>query len=389
MHLNEGELRAILDDPAYAGEAQTQALAHLESCPICQEQAAALRARAGLVEERLALLDPGMSIPSPETARARFAGRLAAEDKEKPNMFGRIFARPYRPAWAALGVIALLAFALAFQPVRALGQSFLNLFRVQRVQVLTFNPGGLPQQLGSSPALEGVFAEDIHVEEKGDPQPAASAAEAAQMAGFPVRLPANREPSFLTVQPGVEATFDVNLERIQAILNEIGRSDVQIPASVDGARVSVDVQPAVLAAFGDCEALRSAPQDADDEPAHRRLAGCTTLMQVPSPAVSAPGELDLPAIGQAFLQVLGMEADEAEKFAANIDWASTLILPIPRYGSEYTEVSVDGVTGNLIYRRLEDGASQYMLIWLKDGMVYTVVGSGEGADGLKLANTLQ
>ncbi len=388
MHLNEGELRAVYD-----GELQPEAQAHLETCPACREQAAALRARAERVGERLSVLDPGPSLkaPSPETARARLSGRLSAQNKENTNMIGKIFARPYRPAWAVLAVIALLAFSLAFQPVRALGQSFLNLFRVQRVQVVTFNPGGLPEQLGASPALEAVFSENISIEEQGDAQPAASAEEAGQMAGFSPRLPAGREPAFLAVQPGVKAAFDVDLARIETILAEIGRSDIHLPASVDGARVTLDVQPAVVAAYGQCEG--ESPEDREDEDVdesvYRRLARCTTLMQMPSPQVSAPGELDIAPIGQAFLQVLGMEDSEAQSFAANIDWASTLVLPIPRYGSEYSEVRVDGVAGNLILRRLENGATQYMLIWLKDGMVYTVVGAGDGADGLKLAETLQ
>ena len=50
-------------------------------------------------------------------------------------MFGNIFTRRYARVWTALAVIAVLALALSFPQVRAAANSFLGLFRVEKVTV--------------------------------------------------------------------------------------------------------------------------------------------------------------------------------------------------------------------------------------------------------------
>ncbi len=102
-----------------------------------------------------------------------------------------------------------------------------------------------------------------------------------------------------------------------------------------------------------------------------------------------PPGLDIVRIGEAFLQVLGMSSEEAAQFSRNLDWTTTLIIPIPRYGASYEEVSVDGVTGTLIRQSLEDHAPQYLLIWIKDGIVYALTGPGTGSNAQNIVRTLQ
>ena len=83
-----------------------------------------------------------------------------------------------------------------------------------------------------------------------------------------------------------------------------------------------------------------------------RLPDCTTLTQMPSPSISAPPGLDIPKISGAFLQVLGMSPEEAAQIAQTVDWTTTLVIPIPRYGTSYQEVVVDGLEGTLISQNL-------------------------------------
>jgi hypothetical protein len=393
MHLKEGELRAFHDHELH-GPALERVQAHLAACPACRERGSALLARAQGVSERLSTLNPRpheVELPA-GAARARLTRRMYTDEKEKTTMPGKIFSRPYRPAWAVLGVVALLAVSMAFQPVRALAQSFLGLFRVQQVQVVPVNPGNLPEQLGSSSQLEAMFAEDMTVEGGGELQSAASAGEAGQLAGIAVRLPEGQDPVKLGVRPGGRATFTVALDRARAILDEIGRSDITLPAELDGATVTVEMPAGVLAQYGNCEYdLETLRRHANDPhgPKDTRLPECTSLMQMPSPTINAPEGLDIAAIGQAFLQVLGMNAEEAQSFAGNIDWATTLVLPIPRYGTEYSEVSVDGVTGTLILHDRARHSEQYMLIWVKDEIVYALTGPGDASTALSLAGTLK
>ena len=83
-------------------------------------------------------------------------------------------------------------------------------------------------------------------------------------------------------------------------------------------------------------------------------------------------------------------AEEAEKFSETVDWTTTLILPIPRYNVQYQYVDVDGVTGTLIQERLSRPDPKYMLIWVKDNIVYVLTGRGDGeVRGIPIADSLK
>ncbi len=85
---------------------------------------------------------------------------------------------------------------------------------------------------------------------------------------------------------------------------------------------------------------------------------------------------------------MGMTAEEAAQFSQNVDWTTTLVIPIPRYATTYREMPVDGVTGTLIVEELEDHGSQYLLIWVKDGILYSLTGPGDGSSAARTADTL-
>jgi hypothetical protein len=394
MHLNEGQLKAYLDHELAPPE-QEQARAHLASCSQCQQQVVGLEDQATGVSAHLFSIKPHPTMMSnPVAARSRLQARFT--QKEKQIMQQKIFAPRYRPAWIALGLVLILAIALAFPPVRAIANSFLGLFRVQQFAVVQVNPGNLPEQLGSSSQLENMFTNNVHMEEKGEPQDVASQEEASQMAGIPVRLPLgmNDHPR-IRVMPGAEITFDIDLQLARALLNEIGRSDIQIPDNLDGASVQVSLSSAVTAMYGECEfdpeqAHEQAYQEGydPDNPRLPRLPNCTTFAQMPSPTISAPPGLDVQGIGEAFLQIMGMSAEDAARFAQSVDWSTTLVIPIPRNGTTYQEVPVDGVIGTMIVQQLEDHGEQYLLIWVNDGILYSLTGPGNGSSALRIVNSL-
>jgi hypothetical protein len=308
-------------------------------------------------------------------------------------MYQRFFSRATRPAWAILALVLILSISMAFPGVRAAANSFLGLFRVQKVAVVQINPNDLPNQLGSSAQFESLFAENVQIEERGEAQEVTSAAEASLLSGFSVRLPqALQDPDKLTVQPGGTATFTVQLALVQAVLEEIGRADIQVPPEVDGARVVMDIPSGVTAMYGECsfdmETVRRNSSDPDN-PRPPRLPQCTTLVQMPSPTVDAPPGLDLNQLGEAYLQLLGMSQEEAQRFSNNVDWATTFVIPIPRNGTSYQDVSVDGVSGTFIQQDLEGLSAQYLLIWVKDGLLYALTGPGQVETALEIAASLK
>lgn len=169
-------------------------------------------------------------------------------------------------------------------------------------------------------------------------------------------------------------------DRIQAVLDQAGRSDVQIPASVDGSTVAVHAPKLVRLLYGNCSAT-STPGTSG--------AGCIDFSQVPSPTVSIPPSLNIAALAEAGLQIAGMNAAEAHAFCQTVDWSSTLVIPIPQNGSSYRTVPVDGVNGTLIEATPHDSfIGMYALIWVKNGTVYSLSGKGQPDKALSLAGSL-
>ena len=74
-----------------------------------------------------------------------------------------------------------------------------------------------------------------------------------------------------------------------------------------------------------------------------------------------------------------MSPSEAHTFVQNVDWTSTLVIPVPHEGGSLQKESVDGVEGTLISApprgRRPEG---YTLIWTKNGVIYSLAGFGDG-----------
>lgn len=390
MHLSEQEIRFYLlgdeSDPEVLRIAN-----HLVACPACQEKAEKITPSGEQALEHMSVLDPrsGEAAQTAPLAFAQFKQKYLS--KERTNMFERIFNRKYRYAWVAFGVVAFIAVAMLFPQVRAIGSSFLGLFRVEQFTIVQVDPENIEQQLGSSSNFEYLLAEDVQVEEFGEMQEVDSREEAASLAGFDIRLPrvAVGETQ-LIVQPGAKVSLLVDMKKVQALLDELGISDLSLPSNLDGAEVSMELPVAVGASFGSCEVSPEMVREAGADPdgSFPDLSQCVTLTQFPSPEISAPPDLDIASIGQAFLQVLGMTPEEALQFSQSVDWSTTLVVPIPRYGTEYQDVMVDGVKGTLIMQSAESEFPRYMLVWIRDGIVYALTGPGDAQSAVDLANSI-
>jgi hypothetical protein len=391
MHLSTGEIRAYLDNEL-SNTDKERIKSHLANCEGCRGDAEVVSNRMMHISEKFSASAPqGMDL-APQGSQALSLFEKRSKAKEKLTMYDRLFNRKYRYAWVAVGVIAILAVAMLFPQVRAIGSSFLGLFRVEQFTILQVDPDEIENRLGSSSNFEYLLAEDVVVEEYGEAVEAAGAAEASDLAGFSVRLPTVVEGNEqLKVQPGAKVSMVVDLPKVQAILDEVGGSELQLPALLDGAEVSMELPVAVVAAFGDCEVSPDMMREArvDPDGPLPDLNKCITLTQFPSPEISAPPGLDIASIGEVFLQLLGMTPEEAAQFSQNVDWTTTLVIPIPRYGTEYQDVLVDGVEGTLIMQSERSDFPHYLLVWIKDGIVYGLTGPGLADSALEIANSLE
>ncbi|MEP7356532.1 MAG: zf-HC2 domain-containing protein [Anaerolineales bacterium] len=388
MHVSYTDLRAYADQELDATRAAL-AREHLAGCPDCRVRLQAVTQQAQRVSARLAALAP-QPVEAPRPASIVMARVKQQSRKDMPTMFKSLFSK--RPLWAGLAVVLVLALSFSFAPVRAWAGQFLGLFRVEQIQVLpidTTQLGLLTNDTTLVKQISQLFADSVKVtHEPGQPVVAASAAEASQLAGFPVRLlgAASGDP-VITVQDGPSFEVVISRQRTQAFLNEAGRSDLVLPASVDGAKISVVIPTEATAAYGNC------PKDGPDEASGRAdfelLRTCVLLAQVPSPTVNTPPDLDVPALAELGLQFTGMTAEEAHAYSQNVDWTTTLVIPMPRNASSSTQVAVDGVTGTLLARAADDGVPQrYMLVWVKNGIINALSGFGTTTDALALANSI-
>jgi hypothetical protein len=388
IHLNDPEIRALIDSQLGAEETG-RARTHLESCPACHQRFTEIKNRMTWVESVVTGSGQGgSSVPvSAEAAYRRFSIQSREFGKEGKTMSNSPLIKRLRPAFIGLAALVAILGLFAFPQVRAAAVDFLGLFRVQQVAVVEVDPRNLPDQLGSSNIFEELIANNVVVEDLGEAQELKDPAEAVSQAGFAVRLP-ERAPAegIYRLQAGSRVTFNVDLSQVKDLMSEIGYGSVEIPEEIDGVEVTLSVQPSLATAFGSCR--MDELFDEQGEPIDARLQGCIMLVQTPSPTISAPEGLNLPEIGKAFLQVMGLSAEEAEEFSRTVDWATTLVIPIPRYGSSYRTVQVDGVDGTLIQQDIENHLPNYMLIWVKDGILYTISGQGNWQDGVSLGNSL-
>ncbi|MGB8982452.1 MAG: DUF4367 domain-containing protein [Anaerolineales bacterium] len=387
-HLSEGQLRAALD-----GELAGEALRHLQSCDSCQMQQKTIRSQAQRIADQLAFLASlrnDSPLPAP-TAWSRFQKTLT--QKETP-MFKKLFASTL----VRYGVPALLVLTLifAFPGARALASQLLDLFRVQQVAVVPVDVTGIGE-LNGNDALAKQISQLISdstaiTKEPGDPVEANDVNQASELAGFTVRAPAGMEPTRIRVTSGAAFTLTVNGTKAQALLDEAGRDDLVLPDAIDGAEISVDIPSGVNIAYGTCPSHDARDYDPDEQSSRNQryadYSDCVLFAQIPSPTVTAPPSIDVPQLAQMALEFTGMKSEEAKALTESIDWTSTLVIPIPRDGSTYEEVSVDGVTGTLIQRSFGSDP-EYLLVWVRDGIIYAITGlSSDAQPAIEIANSL-
>lgn len=391
MHLTENQIRAYIDGELTSQEIDQFRL-HLDSCARCRQTRSYILVEIEQIGAQIGMLtDPVEEPPISENeALALLNSRIQNINQKENQMFNKISSALPRPAWVALVVLALLIASMAFAPLRAVADSFLKLFRVEQVRVVEFDMEDRPADLGASSEFEFMMSNQVQVQEQGEPIEVANASEASALSGFAVRLPSNMEGKY-KVTPGGDITFNVDLEQVRTVLKDIGLSDIELPESIDGAVVSATIQPGVSAEYGDCnfEQFEDLEEGQTIRPEDIEPVNCTTLVQLPNPVIEAPANLEIDKLGEAYLQLTGMSPEEAAEFSRSVDWATTLVIPVPRYGTEHEQVQVDGVSGTFINHYEYKTGDMYLLVWIRDGIAYALSGPGDKSDALQIVDSLE
>lgn len=391
MHLNEGRLRASLDQEVNENETL-----HLAECEICQNRLAEIQKKMERTNKRLSFLSASSDLRVP--AAQYELTRLKEKVTKKENLMNTIFkVFKNRLVWGGMVTTLLVGSFLSFPTMRAAAAQLLALFRVQQVAVLPIDPAGLSKFSGDSnlsSQLSQVISDSvIETKKPADLRPANNAEDASQMAGFSVRLPDNQlEAPKIYVQDSMGFEITIDRAKAQSFINETGRTDIVLPDSVDGKKVTIDIPSGISAGYGTCpdpetEVVMGDPDEPDSY--GRNFPECVMLAEFPSPVVAAPEDLDVVQLVELGLEFSGMTSEQAKEYSQTVDWTSTLVIPVPRNAATYEQVEVDGVTGTLIKRPVED-SPRYLLVWVKDGIIYSISGWGsDSARAMEMANALK
>lgn len=372
---DHGLLRAYLDD-ALSPQQSAEIATHLASCASCRENVGTLRASASQVST---LLGPPATLTDPEAAFARLTSRIASQSEQTPRRtmtqtqrWSRVRRSWVGTAGAALALVSLLL----FPPVRAAADELLQVFRVRQVVFFPVDPARVDQLEELDIAVPTLFArEPTILNSPAPPRDVEAVGEASQAVGFPVRapaaLPTTPTERSITVRDRTLLSMQVNVDALRQMLAIAGIDDVTLPDALGDEPITIDVSP--------WAAQRYAGPDWSIE-----------LYQGRSPDVTLPEGVDLATLGRTGLRVLGMSEAEAETVSRQIDWTSTLVVPIPPRVQDVRSVSVGGHDG-LLVGTSEERSQSWLLYWQEDDLFYILEANGTLSDAevLAAANSLR
>ncbi len=316
--------------------------------------------------------------PDPAFAR-RLRRRL--RDVEAAEEAGR---RRFGWRGALLTTAAAAAFAASFAlpAVRAAAQALLDLFRVQEFAVVQVDQDRLERLAAAKVDLGTLVGGKVETLQAPQPPLAfASLDEAGAALGErlerPSLLPRDLKPDTVMVTREARMRVTIDSRPVRDLLDAMDLRDVTLPAGLDGRQVTMHVPEIVRQRF---------------------VAGSKTramFVQCESPVVELPPGLELSALGEVGLRLLGLSASEARRLAGTIDWRSTLVVPVLAGATEYQQVRVQGRPGVLVERSRSAGEEAGMqvgrvVLWTRDGRVHALMGDRlERSELLSMAESVR
>jgi len=254
-----------------------------------------------------------------------------------------------QPRFAAILFVSLLALSFLSPAVRTTASQFLGLFRVEKFSPISVSPEQIEKLMAAAenPLMPG---ELVMLQEPGEPTTYDSADQMREELGWHYRggLPFAAEADTIVSHPGSSGYIKVDLELLRSMLALAGADPALLPESMDGEQIEFAIGTTLTMEWNDG----------------------MVYMQTASPEVSYPSDIDPAMVGQAVLQALGMDEDQAYRLANTIDWANTLVVPVPANMASFAEIQVGGTTGLLLEGRNPEEGS--VLLWQERGLLQAV-----------------
>jgi hypothetical protein len=298
------------------------------------------------------------------------------EQPEGPRYGGKLV--------ASLAVCAALVAVFAVPSVRAAAQAFLDMFRVVNFAAVPVDEQAMQRLVGKQYGLAQLLGDQFQVTHPpGPPTTYATAAEAGAAAGIHVQLPTwmpvgwGVDQATFMVQDAQAARITADTTKLEQLLTALDIRDITIPAGLNGQTATVEVHPTVVTSWVH---------------GRQRLA----ILESRSPQMQFPAGTDLATLGEIGLRILGMSSSDAHRTAQNIDWRTTMLIPIPPNATSFKEITVKGGSGLLIEamprKPPTDGLPPLrdeILLWAADGEVFAAEGTVGPDELVEMAQTLQ
>lgn len=269
------------------------------------------------------------------------------------------FLNRYKRSIAVAAAFLALITTFSFPGVRSMAGEFLTIFRVERVQTISIDPGDMQQM--ELALREGANKVDVKnfgkVEVSGKNETTSvNAAEAAKAVDFELKLPTIKqygEPE-LQKTSGSTMTMTLDVDNVNKLLQALN-STKMLPEDLDGKTFAMSMPTAIIATY-------STGSD--------RII----VAQSRSPELKAPQGIDVLSVRDALLSIPALPASLKNQLEAINDWQHTVLIPSVNGASK--DVMVNGTPGVFI-----DSASGHSeaklkaLVWNKDGVIYTIMGN--------------
>jgi hypothetical protein len=332
--------------------------------------------------------------PSPE-----FAARLRATLDDAP-------VRPAerRREWplvriaASVAVVGVTAALLTVPSVRASAAALLARFRIVNFVAVDVDPARVAQLKSQALDLPGLIGGQVQVlQDPGEPVVAGSPEQAGGAAGIRVRVPRWLPPDVTLRETSYTGAGRMHVvadaAKIENVMDFLGIDDLQVPEGLNGRITTIAVSPVVRLRY------------ANDTGAH------AMFLQARSPEVVLPDGVDIAALAEIGLRVLGLEAVDAKRFASSVDWRSTMLVAVPGGDVRFKRVEINGNPGLLIMRNVPVGNSgdqpgvkstltgqgdsvrktreEQMVMWSGDGMVFGITGNFSDQSVMQMAYSVR
>jgi hypothetical protein len=316
------------------------------------------------------------SDPSP-VFKAQLRERLRAHEA---GLIDRPVSDDTRNDWSARALVpaaAVVVFAvlIAVPGGRASVAQFLSLFRVVNFVAVPVDSSRLDRLEAENLEIGALIGEQVEVvTDSGPPLSVPSLTDAAIASGMTLALPQWLPENTRVIETAVmgERVLRVtaNGQRLQQVMDALGINDLAVPAGLDGHIVNVRVPPVVMIRY---------------EHGNRR----TRLFQARTPQLTLPDSIDVAALGEIGLRILGLAPAEAKQFAQALDWNSTLIVPVPPNASSFQQINIDGHLGVHIQHQPPNQSPTHMVVWSTADRVFALVSIQHVEHVMAMANSVR